>query len=210
VNERRRPTGDESPTWREYYDAIAGRAPRPLLLRALALADPEGAGGAGKLAVDLGCGEGTDALELLGRGYTVLALDQEQEAIARLEARVPPAARARIAAAAVHFETMDLPSADLVLASLSLPFARPAAFPFVWRKIVEALVPGGWFVGHFFGVNDTWATRPEMTFHTAASVRALFAPFTLEVCEEEERDGETALREPKHWHLFHVIAQKLA
>ena len=209
MNERRRPAGDEGPTWREYYDAVAGRAPRPLLRRALALADPESAGGAGKLAVDVGCGEGTDALELLARGYTVLALDQEEEAIARLRTRVPPASSARLAATVVHFETMDLPAADLVLASLSLPFARPAAFPFVWRKIVDALVPGGWFVGHFFGVNDTWATRPEMTFHTAASVRALFTRFALAVCEEEERDGETALREPKHWHIFHVIARKL-
>jgi SAM-dependent methyltransferase len=202
------PPDDASAKWREYYDAIAGRAPRPLLGRALALADPAGRGGSGLLAVDLGCGDGTDALELLARDYTVLALDQEAEAIARLSARVPHAARARLATQVIRFETMDLPAADFILASFSLPFARPEAFPFVWETIAGALTPGGWFAGHFFGKHDSWATRPEMTFHTDAGVRALFKRFALEVCEEEERDGETALREPKHWHLFSVIARK--
>ncbi len=205
--------GDEATTWRAYYDAVSGRAPRELLQRALAILEAHGMagcspGGWRRLAVDLGCGDGTDAVELLRRGYRVLALDAQPEAIARLEARLPADLAAGIEMQVSAFETMELPPSDFVLASLSLPFCRPGAFPWMWLRIVNALRPSGWFAGHFFGVRDSWAVRNDMTFHTAAQVRGLFNRFTIEVCEEKEEDGMTALKEAKHWHLFSVIACK--
>ena len=47
--------------------------------------------GAGRTAVDLGCGGGTDALALLERGWSVLAIDIEQAGLALLRARIPAA-----------------------------------------------------------------------------------------------------------------------
>ena len=49
----------------------------------LAACDRLGAGD-GRLAVDLGCGEGTDALALLDRGWSVLAVDIEPAGLASL------------------------------------------------------------------------------------------------------------------------------
>ncbi|MEC4815643.1 MAG: methyltransferase domain-containing protein [Scytonema sp. PMC 1069.18] len=37
-----------------------------------------------RFAVDLGCGDGRDTVELLRQGWRVLAIDGEAEAIARL------------------------------------------------------------------------------------------------------------------------------
>jgi len=48
-----------------------------------------------------------------------------------------------------------------------------------------------------------------MTFHTRAEAEALFRVFELERFEEVEEDGETVLKNPKHWHVFHVVARKL-
>jgi tellurite methyltransferase len=52
-----------------YYDGVKGRPPRPTLSRAAdAFAGPG-------FAVDLGCGDGRDTIELLRRGWRVLAID---------------------------------------------------------------------------------------------------------------------------------------
>ena len=69
---------DGGDTWVRYF-AAAGDAPRDTLLRALELHEAEGRSPG--TAVDLGCGGGRDALELLRRGWRVLAVDAEPAAI---------------------------------------------------------------------------------------------------------------------------------
>jgi tellurite methyltransferase len=39
-------------------------------------------------------------------------------------------------------------------------------------------------------------------------VHALLAEFDIEMMQIEERDDPPDVREPKHWHLFHVVARK--
>jgi len=36
----------------------------------------------------------------------------------------------------------------------------------------------------------------------------LLAGFDIEMLRIEERDDSSDAREPKHWHLFHVVARK--
>jgi len=64
-------TQDDGSDWADYYAWSAGREPRPMLLAAC----QELGAGQGRMAVDLGCGDGTDALELLARGWSVTAVD---------------------------------------------------------------------------------------------------------------------------------------
>ena len=190
-------------TFSTYYRAVAGRPSRPTLLKALqAWGDrpPD-------LAVDLGCGEGRDTVELLRRGWSVVAIDRSAEAIACLRARPalpnPHLLNARVA----NLETADWPPASLINASFVLPLCRPEAFPAVWRRIVDTLTPGGWFAGQLYGPHDDWA-GDNLVIHDRDAVEALLAPFAEALIEEQERDGETALGKPKHWHLFHIVARK--
>ena len=68
-----------SPGWTAYYAKAGLGPPRPTLLRAL---DALAADGIPRgRAVDLGCGVGRDALELLRRGWRVTAVDQERDAL---------------------------------------------------------------------------------------------------------------------------------
>ena len=75
------------------YFAAAGDVPRDTLLRALELHEAEGRSPG--TAVDLGCGGGRDALELLRRGWRVLAVDAEPAAIDLILGRATQAPRSR-------------------------------------------------------------------------------------------------------------------
>jgi SAM-dependent methyltransferase len=195
-----------SDEWTRYYDAV-GLEPRTTLLEALRRFDEEEL--RERLAVDLGCGRGGDAVELLGRGWRVLAMDGTAEAIARLRAlELADDERSRLETRVARFETAEWPSVDLVNASFALPFCPPGDFPAVWERIEHSLQPGGRFSGHLFGDRDEWADQDDMTFQTRAEAEALLSRFEVELFDEIEEDSTTAVGKPKHWHFFQVVARR--
>lgn len=190
--------------WAAYYNAVIGRPPRETLLTALKYFEDTKS----KFAVDLGCGDGRDTAELLRRGWRVLAIDGEKEGIARLLGR-PDIDKTNLEGVVMRFEALQLPKeVDLINASFSLPFCPPQEFPAMWEKIVTALRPGGRFCGQLFGDRDSWAIYSSLNHHTREQVEQLLQPFAIEMFEEEDHPGRTALGEDKHWHLFQIVARK--
>lgn len=219
MNPAATPTEEVTPTeshqfqrrWADYYQAVAGRPPRETLLNALdrfaAEAQPTKRSTVG-LAVDIGCGDGRDTVELLRRQWRVLAIDGEPEAIARLRQR-PDINRMYLETRVQRFENLVLPpEVDLINASFCLPFCPPAHFAECWEEIVIALRPGGRFCGHLFGDRDSWATYKDISYHTRQQAEALLEPFEIELFDEEEHPGTTALGEEKYWHLFNIVVRK--
>jgi SAM-dependent methyltransferase len=197
-----------NPDWSAYYKAVAGRPPRNTLYAALERFETSTLAQQSHFAVDLGCGEGRDTVELLRRGWHVLAIDANPEGIEYLLSRQDLPQSDHLKTCVSNFEDADWYEADLVNASFSLPFCPPESFPNLWSQIVRSLHPGGRFAGQLFGNRDDWATIPGRSHHTRPEVEALFQSFEIEVFEEEEHDGQTALGQPKHWHLFHIVACK--
>jgi trans-aconitate methyltransferase len=216
--------------WTAYFDAVAGLPARETLIAALERFESEQSrereqpastngrgigpvadarGSDGPFAIDLGCGDGRDTLELLRRGWRVLAIDNSREALSRLATRVtdPRSLQARL----TPFESTPLPGCDLVNASFSIPHCSPADFPSMWARIVGAIRPGGRFAGQLFGIRDEWATKPDgvtRTYHSREQVEAMLAPFEVELLDEVQRPGKNALGQPKYWHVFHIVARK--
>lgn len=197
---------NQDEVWINYYNAITGRAPRPLLLDVIARFQKEK--NSSLQAIDLGCGDGTETLALLGAGWNVLAIDKEEEAIARVRDKISAHHHAQLETRVAAFEMVTLPIADLVYAGFSIPFCSPAQFAELWSKIDGSLHNGGRFAGQLFGDRDSWASNPKMTFHTPLQARNLFSAFDIETFTEVEDDRPTALGESKHWHLYHVIAKR--
>ncbi|OKH39100.1 SAM-dependent methyltransferase [[Phormidium ambiguum] IAM M-71] len=196
--------------WSDYYQAVEGRPPRETLLKALAKFDADPLLATPRFAVDLGCGDGRDTVELLRRGWRVLGIDGEEEAIARLLSR-PDIDRQYLETRIDRFEVLSFPeNVDLINASFCLQFYPPADFPVFWQKIVAALRVGGRFCGHLIGDRDSWTAYPQMNCFTRQQVIDLLASLETEWLEEEEHPGKTALGVEKHWHLFHIVARKTA
>ncbi|MFC7535519.1 class I SAM-dependent methyltransferase [Actinoplanes sp. GCM10030250] len=187
--------------WAEYNAGQTRRDIREQCHRVMELAGP----GNGRTAIDLGCGGGRETRALLEEGWRVTAVDSEPGTEARL-LRTIGGRHAGLTVRVSGFENVtDLPAADLVYAGYSLPFQRRESFDRLWTEIRSALRPGGRLAVDIFGVNDTWAGDPAMTFLSAPEVRALLDGLEIEHWYEEDAPG-MAYTGPKHWHVFHVIA----
>ena len=188
--------------WASYYAKTGERPPRETLLFALSRFAGPG------FAVDLGCGNGRDAIELLRRGWRVLAIDAAPEAAEMLRARPDLPSGADLETRTALFEDTSWPPADLVNAGFSLPLCPPERFPALWHRIVASLKPGGRFSGQLFGDRDSFGNDPGVTVLARAAVERLLAPLAVELFREEEEDGVTPRGRAKHWHIFHIVARK--
>jgi trans-aconitate methyltransferase len=190
--------------WAEYNAAQTAREPRPLCRNLLELAGP----GRDRVALDLGCGAGTESRALLAAGWRVHAFDSAPGTRERVLAGTEDAEAGRLQ---VHTDDLadlgGLPAADLVHAGYCLPWIRPAAFPDVWRHLRAALRPRAWLAVDLFGVRDSWAGEHDATFLAEREARALFDGLTIAKWDEEDADGGSS-DGPKHWHVFHVIARR--
>src|SRR5439155_9811511 len=112
-----------------------------------------------------------------------------------------------------RFEEFEFPANryDLVNAEFSLPFMNRGDFAPTFTALLRSVRQGGIFCGQLFGPNDSWNVENSgMTFHTRAEAGEFFRDFELAHFEEEDHPGTTKLGEPKHWHIFHIIAKKPA
>lgn len=199
----------EQPSWSLHYNTVSKQTLTPAATLAFALEQfgKEQIAPGQKRAIDLGFGNGIDSIALLANGWQLTAIDKEHAAGEKLKQLVAPGDAINLNIIHQPFEEVELEPAMLINASFSLPFCSPAHFGRLWKKILDALQPGSRFAGHFFGTEDSWAIRKDMTFHTQAELQELFARFSIEQMEETKREGKTIGGVIKHWHVFHVVAK---
>ena len=192
--------------WQRYYQETGARPPRETLLYALDRFAEEGRGPG--FGVDLGSGNGRDTVELLRRGWRVLAVDAQEAAIAGLVERPDLPAAGELETLVSRFEAAEWPKVDLVNSSFALPLCPAADFHTTWRRIKASLKPGGRFSGHWFGPFDDWADDPTITHLERSQAEELLAGLEIEHFREEEDDTVTPRGQPKHWHIFHIVARQ--
>lgn len=193
---------EDGDCWEAYYEVVSGRPPRELYRQALRRFSEPG------FAIDLGCGSGVETIDLLQRGWRVLAVDKQALAGEQILERVPRDAGAEVDVRAVAFEELELPPADFVWAGLSLPFCEPRSFDALWSRIVAALRPGARFAGDLFGPRHAWVASGKLAVHTRAQVEDLAGSLELEYIQESEGEVPTALNGIQHWHMFSLCLRK--
>jgi SAM-dependent methyltransferase len=198
-------TGRED-KFERYYDAVEATPPRPTLIKALELFAAEGRPAG--IAADLGCGSGVDTVELLNRGWRVIAIDKSESALERLRNRPDLPVGPDLETVQGRFEDVSWGTVRLVNASFALPLAEPTRFPELWQRILASLEPGGRFSGQLYGPRDSWAKHQGMTILERPQVEGLVRGLAVEALEETERDGMTAVGRPKHWHYYELVLRK--
>lgn len=217
--------GADSEHWAEYYEVTVERPAWQTVRLAIESfrADDEAASRAvggpivpaaatplSRFAVDLGCGAGRDARELLRAGWRVLAVDREPAAKTALEKAMEPDLRTHLRIRIEDLATVPIPPCDLVNASLCLPFLAQPAYDATWGRIVAALAPGARLAAMLFGDHDESASDTDMTCLPPEKIRASLAGFEIEFWAEKEEDSKTALGDPHHFHLVEFVARKIA
>lgn len=134
-------------------------------------------------ALDVGCGEGADAIWLAARGWQVTGLDLSTVALDRAAERAAAASEA--VAARITWQQADLLSWDPAPMRFDLVSAQFIHLPKaerdpVFQRLAESVSPGGTLliVGHHPSDLQTTLRRPQQPelFFTAADVAAFLDP----------------------------------
>jgi len=192
----------------KYFEATENRDTRDDLKLAIKLV------GYPKIAIDCGCGAGSDIAYLRANGFHVHAFDIEEEAIQRCESRFGNDKKVTLSQST--FDQFNYPSASLVVADSSLCFCPEDKFHEVWERIVLSLLPGGVFVGSFLGAKDSMAGPdykkeaywPEVLVTSEEKIMHWFRGFKIEAFNEHKSAGVAHDGKPQFWHRYSVIAQK--
>jgi SAM-dependent methyltransferase len=197
------------PDWPAYYAATVDRPAWWTTIAAAELfAAEDGPGAPPRLAVDLGCGAGRDSRELLRRGWRVIAVDREQDAIDALLAATRRRDRPRLETRVADLASFTVPRCDLVVANVSLQLLARPRFARAWRSIRAALPPGGRVAAMVYGDRDESASEPGVTCASPRSLRARLRGFDIERWVDREEDGHMALGDPHHIHLVELVARR--
>jgi SAM-dependent methyltransferase len=158
-------------------------------------------------AIEIGFGDGTESLALLRAGWRVLAVDPTPQAAEYLLQQVPAAAVDRLEVRTAPAQAVELPPFDLLYAGYALSFLETNDFRRFWTGVRGALRPGGVAIVNVFGVKDTWAGDPYMTFLERDGVERMAAGLEILALDEEDVDGDSFVG-PKHWHVFDLVARR--
>lgn len=146
---------DRKKYWGEYA-RMQPSAPLPLAVEFLMQS-----AGEGKVAIDLGCGNGPATALLLERGWRVIAVDSSSLALAVLGAKYKDAVdsgRLTLIEADILTYIPEEP-ADLVLAADILSYVDPAQFRTTWMKIHDSFIkPQGFLIGNLHFLIDAKRT----------------------------------------------------
>ena len=116
------------------------------------------------VCIDLGCGAGRDTVFLIKNGWKVIAIDKE-DTEKMIRSSLQEEEQNYLEFIKQDFENnIILQSCNLLVANSSLSFCNRKNFDDLWKKIVDSISKDGYFVGNFFGINDSWANRPNMVF----------------------------------------------
>jgi len=150
-------------------------------------------------ALDVGCGEGADAIWLAERGWRVTAADISSVALERARAAMVSVDVAR----RIDWLHTDLVAGAPPSASYDLVSAQFMQLPrepreLLFRRLAASVKPQGTLlvVGHHPSDLQTTASRPPLPelFYTAADVAALLEPNNWDIIVEASRERSTTDR----------------
>lgn len=139
---------DNTAYWNQYYkNRVCSTEPSPFAQYVATLVDP------GKQLVELGCGNGRDAVFFAQEGLNVTAFDLSQEAIAQLQGHNIPHARF-ICGDFVNAEVHQPESYDYAYSRFTIHSINSSQEQVLLRNVYRGLRPGGKLFIEVRGIHD--------------------------------------------------------
>ena len=194
---------------KQYYDITGDSETREDLVYAASITHEP------KVAIDCGCGAGSDIAYLSELGFTVYAFDIEEESISRCRKRFEGVDK--IFLSQNSFQSFDFFKVSLIVADASLFFCAESEFNAVWLRMDDSLISGGIFSGSFLGPEDTMATSeydrqkfwPDILVLNEKRVKELFVNYQIHRFSEHKLSGTTPQGDAHDWHIYSVVAEKM-
>ncbi|MSR89369.1 class I SAM-dependent methyltransferase [Patescibacteria group bacterium] len=194
---------NKSIDWENYFENTKSYPPAPLLVKAMEYVKVK------NKAIDIG-GGGTlkDTKYLLSQGFETTIIDKEKA----VEDSVQNIKSNELKFFRTDFADFDFPQNeyDVAAAIYSLPFIHSSKFTGVFEGIKKSLVKNGIFCGQFFGNRDEWHLNKNLTFVTKEEAQLMLGDMNVILFDVKEFEGKTADGNPKHWHVFDIIARKIS
>ena len=184
----------------EYYNATMNNQPSGLIRKFFKYKFNEKM--VGNLAIDLGCGVGNDTEFLNSRGFRVTAIDSEEQVRHILEEKIID--KTNLDVVIGDFSEIELPTADLILANMSLFFVKDNFETFL-KSLLEKVNKKGFFVANFLGQEDEW--NKSKTTMGKDELLSYFEKYKIHYFSEEKYYADTALGKNKFWHVYTIMAQ---
>lgn len=193
----------------EYYEQTFDRKTREDLVFSTSLVEDE------KIALDCGCGAGSDIAYLRKKGFMVYAFDIEQKSIDICLQRFRD--DNNVILSQDSFSSFRYPKTSLVNADASLFFCSSLEIENVWRNIEASLALGGIFCGSFLGPEDSMAGPgydskalwPDALVYDQNNLMAEFQNFEIIRFTEHKSSGKATNGQPHDWHIYSIVAKKI-
>ena len=168
-----------------------------------------------KIAIDCGCGAGSDIAYLRKERFIVHGFDIEEESIKICRERFKD--DENVLLSLDSFGSFNYPKSSLVVADASLFFCPEKEFDMAWNKIYDSLTVGGIFCGSFLGEQDTMAGSnynkdaywSNILVFKEIDVRAKLKEFEVIKFTEHNLTGKTPQGTPHQWHIYSVVVKKI-
>ncbi len=161
-------------------------------------------------ALDLGCGEGADAIALAMMGHEVDAIDRHGESITVLNQK---SRNLKINARQQTIESFSITPRQygLVVANNSLPFLSDKGL--IQSKLADmfnGLGQNGVVAFSLFGPKDGWGNNTNIALFNEKELEQVSKSFPGKTYYQstEEGYGLTVRKRLKFWHLFRFIGVK--
>jgi SAM-dependent methyltransferase len=166
-------------------------------------------------ALDVGCGEGADAIWLATRGWQVTGVDISQVALDRAAARASETAEIADRITWLHADVIEwVPDSDAYgLVSAQFLHLPSASRDPLYRRLADAVAPGGTLliVGHHISDLETNVGRPpvpDLFFSTSDVAASLGESWTVVVNEARARQAVDRDGHPTTVHDAVLRAQR--
>ena len=154
--------------------------------------------------LDLGAGNGADAIVAVEAGFKVTAVDRN------LIPETTENMSVYKVVSPIETFTIEKDRYDFIYADNSLPFLKKTDVEKILQDASGKLKKGGILYFSLFGVNDEWASDENMNFWTREEITDLVSTLGLALYKKVEEEGYVPKMngETKYAHIFRFTLKK--